>query len=141
MPSPGRRHLDGHAQGSHTDEQDASSQTPLLKRPPRKPATVLARINLLLQNWWLWEILSAITAVLAFVAIIIVLVNFDQHSLPDWPSVFTVRSVYILYVSILLKSCLDKFHHLLLRRNSQAFYYLGGWSLNLAIEMVMVPPR
>lgn len=141
MSSPGRSHLDGHAQGSYTNEQNANSQTPLLKRPLPKPATVLARINLLFQNWWLWEIVSAITAVLAIIVIIVVLVIFDQSSLPDWPSVFTVRSVYILFVNILLKTRLDKFNHLLLWRNSEAFHNLGGWSLNFAIEMVMVPPR
>ena len=85
-------------QGSHTNEQDANSQTPLLKRPLPKPATLLARITLLFQNWWLWEIISAITAVLAFTVIIVILAIFDQSSLPDWPSVFTVRSVYILCV-------------------------------------------
>ena len=141
MPSPGRSHLDGHAQGSHTNEQDANSQTPLLKRPLPKPATILSRMNLLFQNWWLWEIVSATIAVLAIIVIIVVIVIFDQSPLPDWPSVLTVRSVYILHVTILLKACLDKFNHLLLWRNSETFYYLGGWSLNLAIEMVMVSPR
>lgn len=128
-------------QGSHTNERDANSQTPLLKRPLPKPATLVARIILLFQNWWLWEIVSAITAVLAVTVIIIILVVYDQCSLPDWPSVFTVRSVYILYVNILLNICVDKFRNFLLWRNSEAFYILGGWSLNLAIEMVMVPPR
>ena len=85
-------------QDSLTNEQNANSQTPLLKRPFPKPATLLARITLLFQNWWLWEIISAITAVLAITVIIVILAIFDQSSLPDWPSVFTVRSVYILCV-------------------------------------------
>lgn len=99
MATPGRSHLDDHAQGSNPNERDANSQTPLLKRPFPKPATVSARINLLFQNWWLWEIVSAMTAVLAITVIIVILVVFDQSSLPDWPSVLTVRSIYILYVN------------------------------------------
>lgn len=127
--------------GSHTNEGDANSQTPLLKRTFPKPATLLAKTILLFQNWWLWEIVSAVTAVLTVTVIIVILVVFDQCSLPDWPSVFTVRSVYIPYVNIWLNICVDKFGNFLLWRISEAFYYLGRRSLNLAIEMVVVPPR
>lgn len=133
MPTSGSSHLDGHA-------QDADSQTPLLKKSLNKSATVSKKVILLFQNWWLWEIVSAITAVLAIIVIIVILVVFNQSSLPDWPSVFTVRSICYLNSSIMLKTCVDKLSHLLLCHNSEAFHYVGCWSLDLAIEMVMVPP-
>ncbi len=141
MPASGSSHLDGHAQNADPDERDADSQTPLLKRFVHKPPpTVLKRVSLLFQNWWMWEIVSAIVAVLAIVVIIVILVGFDQSSLPDWPSIFTVRSICILYSNILLKIGVDKLSHLLLCRNSEAFHHVGGWSLDLAVQMVMVPP-
>ncbi|KAL9138393.1 MAG: hypothetical protein Q9175_000376 [Cornicularia normoerica] len=65
MPTSGSSHLDGHA-------QDANAQTPLLKKPLHKSATVSKRVALLFQDWWLWEVVSAITAVLA---IIVTLIN------------------------------------------------------------------
>ena len=136
MSTSGSSHLDDHAQ----DERDANSRTPLLKRSLPEPTNVSKRTALLFQDWWLWEIVSATTAVLAIAVIIVVLVIFDQSSLPDWPSVFTVRSVPIIYPNLLLKTCADKFGHLLLCRNSKAFHYLCRWSLDLAVEMVMVPP-
>ena len=95
MPISGSSHLDGRAQDANLDERDADSQTPLLKRSLAKPATVSKRVSLLFQNWWLWEIVSAVVAVLTIIVIIVILVIFDQSSLPDWPSVFTVRSIYI----------------------------------------------
>lgn len=87
MPTAGDSYQDSYREG-----QDVDSQTPLLKGSIPKPTATSKRIALLFQNWWLWEIVSAGTAVLAVVVIIIILVIFDQSSLPDWPSVFTVRS-------------------------------------------------
>lgn len=111
MPTSGSSHLDGHA-------QDADSQTPLLKKSLNKSATVSKKVILLFQNWWLWEIVSAITAVLAIIVIIVILVVFNQSSLPDWPSVFTVRSICYLNSNIMLKTCVDKLSHILLCHNS-----------------------
>ena len=90
MPFSGGRRLDGHA-------QEADAQTPLLRKSLQRSAAVSMKIALLLQDWWLWEILSAITAVVAIIVIIVILVLFNQSSLPDWPSVFTVRSTNILH--------------------------------------------
>lgn len=70
MPTSGSSHLDGHA-------QDANAQTPLLKKPLHKSATVSKRIALLFQDWWLWEVVSAITAVLAIIVILVILVVFN----------------------------------------------------------------
>ena len=135
MPTPSGRNLDG----ADLDERDASCQTPLLTEPSKKPVSASKRIFLLLQDWWLWEIVSAGTAVLAFAVIVVILVLFNQSSLPDWPSVFTVRSVMNLGCDLLLKSCIDKFSHLLVCNSSEAFYHFGCWSLDIAIKMVMVP--
>ena len=133
MPFSGSRRPDGHA-------QEADAQTPLLRKSLQKSAAVSTKIALLLQDWWLWEILSAITAVVAIIVIIIILVLFDQSSLPDWPSVFTVRFSNILHPNRPLKIGLDKLGHLLLWHNSEAFPHVGCRSLNLAIEMAVVSP-
>lgn len=74
-----------------SDEHDADFRTPLLAKSLPRPASITQRIALLLQDWWLWELASASVAVLATTAIIVILVLYDGSSLPDWPSVFTVR--------------------------------------------------
>ena len=74
-----------------SNSQDADSRTPLLKQSVPEPASLSPKISLLLQDWWLWEILSALTALISSTIIIVILVIFDASSLPDWPSVFTVR--------------------------------------------------
>ena len=82
--------------------QEVDSQTPLLKKGLPKPSSISQKISLLLQDWWLWEILSALIAILATSAIIVILVLFDSSSLPDWPSVFTVRHCLDLSLYVLL---------------------------------------
>ncbi len=81
--------------GSHYN-RDVDSQTLLLQKELPKSASIARQVSLLLQDWWLWEILSAITAILATTAIIFVLVLYDRSSLPDWPSVFTVCQGWVI---------------------------------------------
>ena len=139
MRTAGGSCLDGHIQDANLDERDAHSQTPLLRGSATRSTSVLKRTCLFFQDWWLWELVSAGLAVLAVIVIINILVVFDQSSLPDWPSVFTVRSIFILDANLRLKSCVDKFSHLLPCNDSEDFHYVGCWSLNIAIKMVMVP--
>ena len=133
MPFSGSRRPDGRA-------EEADAQTPLLRKSFQKSAAASTKLALLLQDWWLWEILSAITAVIATMVIIVILILFDRSSLPDWPSVFTVRSTNILHPNRPLKVGLDKLSHLLLWHNSEAFPHVGCRSLNLPIEMAVVSP-
>lgn len=140
MPTVVCSHLDGHAREADSYDRNVDSQIPLLKKPIPEPAAASKRIALLVQDWWLWEIVSALTAATAIAVIVTVLVAFDQSSLPDWPSAFTVRSIYVPDSDALLKDSVDKLGHLLLRRNREAFYHVISWSLDLAIEMVVVPP-
>ena len=77
--------------GIPSDEHDGNSQTPLLKKPKRQARLASTKVSLLLQDWWLWELLSALLAILSTTAIIVILVRYDGSSLPDWPSVLTVR--------------------------------------------------
>jgi len=72
--------------GSNVD-----AQTPLLKKTVATSNSLLHAIALSFQDWFSWEILSAITATVAVAAIIIILAVYDESSLPDWPSVFTAR--------------------------------------------------
>lgn len=140
MPTAGGNDLDGHMQAVDLDEQDTHSQLPLLGAYHKQPVTASPKLPLLFRDWWLWEIVSAGTASLAIVVIIIIFALFDQSSLPDWPSVFTVRSTYLLRNNLLLMSCIDKLSHLPVRNCSETFNHVGCWSFDIAIEMVMVPP-
>ncbi len=83
------RELAGQAANSSGNEDD--SRLPLLSKARVKSASTSHKISLLLQDWWLWELSSALTATLATSAIIVILVVYDGSPLPDWPSVITVR--------------------------------------------------
>lgn len=99
--------MDGAAHDGDRYNSDVDPRTPLLKRVMPKPALLSHKISLLLQDWWLWEILSAIVAILATTVIILILVLYDNSSLPDWPSVFTVRYLYCntyLFMELLLRT-------------------------------------
>ena len=98
MSTAGGRELDDTNQDANLDDRDVDSQTPLLSESYTTPASASKRLSLLFQNSWLWEILSAGTAVTAIAVITIILVAFDQRALPDWPSVFTVRSIINRFV-------------------------------------------
>lgn len=74
-------------------EDDPSE--PLLRTASSKATTVASNTSNLLADWWLWEILSASTSVLALFVIAVILLVYDGSSLPDWPSVFTVRPVLL----------------------------------------------
>ncbi|KAK0507926.1 hypothetical protein JMJ35_009815 [Cladonia borealis] len=82
------------------DAQDVDSRTPLLKQSVPRPASLSRKISSLLQDWWLWEILSALTALISSTVIIVILVIFDSSSLPDWPSVFTINSTISFFAVI-----------------------------------------
>ncbi len=84
-------HSNGANRSPRSDEHNADSRTPLLIKSVPKPASISQRIALLLQDWWLWELASVSIALLATIAIIVILALYDGSSLPDWPSVFTVR--------------------------------------------------
>ena len=71
-------------------EHDGDSRTPLLKKPLPKANSSLKNFSLLLEDWWLWELISSLTAVIATTLIILILVLYDGSPLPDWPSVITV---------------------------------------------------
>jgi len=70
----------------------ADSRTPLLKSLPlQRASSARSRISGLLSDWWLWEIISAATCMLALAVIVVILLLYDSSALPDWPFVFTVR--------------------------------------------------
>lgn len=83
--------LDGANGAFYSNERNAHCRTPLLINAGARQASIKQRIVLLLQDWWLWELLSALIALFATVAIITILVLYDGSPLPDWPSAFTVR--------------------------------------------------
>ena len=72
------------------DGQDDGVHTPLLKKASRHTDSLSQKVSLLFQDWFMWELLSAVLALLSLVAIVCVLAAYDSSSLPDWPSVITV---------------------------------------------------
>lgn len=83
-PSIGRS--DGH--GREIDELNDPT-TPLLMSPSSHHTSIVEKIISLLSNWWLWEILGAVTCLIAVFMIVLVLAVFDGSSRPDWPSIIT----------------------------------------------------
>lgn len=78
----------------------ADTRMPLLNNDASRRTTSTAKkLGGLFQDWWLWEVMGATTCLLALSVIIVILAVFDSSSLPDWPSVFTVRSVVLSLVS------------------------------------------
>ena len=86
------------------NESNDNPRTPLLKKaanPITTTATnVLSKskskspewIASAFQNWFGWEIISAVVAVVSLGAVAGVLATYDGSSLPDWPSAITVCS-------------------------------------------------
>ena len=70
----------------------AEENTPLLKAARLQSKRWTHRITISLQDWFSWEILSALMTTASIAIIITILALFDDSSLPDWPFVFTVRS-------------------------------------------------
>ncbi|KAL6721585.1 hypothetical protein ACLMJK_000689 [Lecanora helva] len=79
-----------------SDGNEVDYRIPLLNKSRPEPITLSKNISLLLQDWWLWELCSALLATLSTTAIIVVLVRYDGSPLPDWPSVITLNSVISL---------------------------------------------
>ena len=75
-------------------DYESADNIPLLNNnTTRRASSTANRLGSLFQDWWLWEVVGATTCVLALSVIIIILAVFDASSLPDWPSVFTVRCI------------------------------------------------
>lgn len=64
---------------------------PLLNSASSQGVALAQRVGTLLSNWWLWELIEACTSIIALAVIVVILFVYDGSSLPDWPSVFTVR--------------------------------------------------
>lgn len=72
-------------------EDDNNERTPLLKSASSQGTSLAQNAASLFANWWLWELIEACTSIIALAVIVIILFIYDGSSLPDWPSVFTVR--------------------------------------------------
>ncbi len=126
----------------NVEDGNADSGTPLLQRASSQHSSLSQTMSGLLHDWWLYEILGAAIAVLAILAIGVILVAYDSSSLPDWPSVFTVRQCFIpSYTFTLLNSTLDQ-----LGCFSFCYYYeaLHGFCCrgsHKPVKMALVPSR
>lgn len=122
------------ATSAMSDTQDVDSRTPLLKQSVPRPGSLSRKISLLLQDWWLWEILSALTALISSTAIIVILIIFDSSSLPDWPSVFTVRCILPLQSHRKAeRTNQDQFYHFFLCRDHKTCHHLGYRGFDLTV--------
>ena len=80
---------DGHP--VRNGQEHADSSTPLLKANHiRGTQSTRQKVSSLFADWWLWEIISAVTCILALTVVVVILLVYDSSALPDWPSVFTV---------------------------------------------------
>lgn len=82
------------------EQLHANLRTPLLNAAGLRPSSISHIIGNLLQNWWLWEILSSFVSVLSFLFIVVILIVHDSSSLPDWPFVFNINSVISFFATI-----------------------------------------
>lgn len=82
--------------GQASDDYDGlDSTTPLLTKTLAQTKSLRQHVAFALQNWFLWEIISAITASIAIAMIVVLLAVYDSSSLPDWPSSLTVGSTVL----------------------------------------------
>ena len=82
-----------------TEDDNNDERTPLLKSTSShkgQGSSLAQHAGSLLADWWLWELIEACTSIAALVVIIIILFIYDGSSLPDWPSVFTVRQFLLV---------------------------------------------
>jgi hypothetical protein len=96
------------------EEQPSNSRTPLLKSDDKQQSSFSGKISNLLQDWWLWELFALGTSLLSITIITVILFLYDSSSLPDWPSVFTVRFFPFSLHCALSKSRLDQFRYFFL---------------------------
>lgn len=84
--------IDDPIQDSDIEErQHANSRTSLLNAAGQQSSSISQKTSNLLQDWWLWEILSSFVSLLSILSIVVILIVYDSSSLPDWPFVFNVR--------------------------------------------------
>ena len=77
-------------QEAQEGDGDGNVLTPLLPTEATRRSISMTRLSVLLQDWWLWEIVSVVTCLLAIVVVILILAIFDSSSRPDWPSIINV---------------------------------------------------
>lgn len=109
------------------EQQHADLRTPLLDAAGLRPSSIPQIIGNLLQNWWLWEILSSFISVLSFVSIVVILIVYDSSSLPDWPFVFNVRSYSSFSIVLIRLKAFRSTQLYLFSRPSQSFPYHLLW--------------
>jgi hypothetical protein len=79
--------------GYHNVGPDREKHTP----PSSDERSTFARLA---QDWWLNELLGLILSLLAFLAIVIVLKVYENHTLPDWPYNVTLNTFLALFTTI-----------------------------------------
>ena len=122
-------------------DQELDPSIPLLKAiPVQRASSAWQNILDLFSDWWLWEIISAITCLFALTVIVAVLLIFDSSDLPNWPSVFTVRFRSSIVSSAFLsaEAEIDKLRDILLCDYCQTFYVSSGWGSYQSIQMAVV---
>ena len=84
-----------HNTDTNVEEPNINSRTPLLKTSTLRHSSISHAVSLLFQDWWLWEFVGASIAVISIVVIFVILLLYDSSSLPDWPFIFTVGSLWL----------------------------------------------
>lgn len=123
---------------SGRDHEVADVDAPLLQHlDPGKPArSTLTAIKTLCQDSFMFELISALLALLSLTVIVSVLACYNESALPDWPSIFTVGST--LSRSSQIPTCVDQYIHILFRHRWSAFHHDYRRCMHFAIEMALV---
>ena len=84
---------------NRNDSTEVLSES-LRSSPPHKSSTS-NKFWITVNQWWLWEFLSCLTAVAALLAIIFILNEHNNGPLPNWPYRITINSLLSVLATVL----------------------------------------
>ena len=121
--------------------RDEGEDSPLLPKDLGKwSSSLISKLGLSFQDWFSWELVSALVALVSVSAIIVVLAIFDNSSLPDWPSIFTVcpNSHFMPPRLSITYAKQDQHDSLSLFFHCQVSHYVHCRNMHIAVEVALV---
>jgi hypothetical protein len=81
------------------EESRTNASSTLLQEPKTSQTSTSSTVTNLVTNWWLLELFAVVFALTTFVALVVLLWNYNDAPVPQWPHGITVsgpRSISIL---------------------------------------------
>lgn len=75
-----------------------------LESSPLDKVSIVNKFSSTASDWWLWEVLGCLTALVALLAIIITLNAHNNRPLPNWPFSITINSLVSVLATIMKAS-------------------------------------